>query len=336
MMTEKAADTLSIRACRLEDINGVLELWRQADATPSMTDTADDLRRAITENPSHVLVTEVRGRLVGSIIGTFDGWRGNIYRLVVHPNSRRQGVARALVAEVERKLKQQGAKRITALVERDHPGAMNFWEGVGYQVDERIVRRVRTLTVEALPASAEQTGYGIMKLALNDGIHLSEIRPSDKAAYLAHLKEKEIYDHTLRIPYPYTEADAEQWLALAAKTTQQHGQLVNWAIRNEDDYLIGGIGFHGLIPSKPHRAEIGYWLAKPCWGRGIMTAVVRKICAFAFSEWKLVKITAHVFAFNSASARVLEKCGFEQEGFLKKHYLKSGQSVDAKVYGLVK
>ena len=138
-------ENLSVRACRLEDIEGVLELWRQADATPSVTDNADDLRRAITDSPAHVLVAEAGGRLIGSIIGTFDGWRGNIYRLAVHPDFRRHGVARALVAEAEKKLAQQGAKRITALVEKDHPLAMNFWESVGYRVDERIVRRVRMI-----------------------------------------------------------------------------------------------------------------------------------------------------------------------------------------------
>ncbi len=144
-MTETAEGSLSIRACRLEDIGVVLELWRQADATPSVTDTADDLRRAVAKSPAHVLVAELGGHVIGSIIGTFDGWRGNIYRLAVHPDHRRQGVARALVVEVEKRLTQQGAKRITALVEKDHPRAMNFWQAVGYCVDERIVRRVRTL-----------------------------------------------------------------------------------------------------------------------------------------------------------------------------------------------
>ena len=69
-MTEHNADNLSIRACRLEDVEVVLELWRQAGATPSVTDTADDLRRAITESPAHVLVAEVGRCVVGSIIGT--------------------------------------------------------------------------------------------------------------------------------------------------------------------------------------------------------------------------------------------------------------------------
>jgi ribosomal protein S18 acetylase RimI-like enzyme len=145
-MIEKLVDHLSIRACRLEDIEAVLELWRQADATPSATDTVEDLRRAISESPAHVLVAEVEGRAIGSIIGAFDGWRGNIYRLAVHPHCRRLGVGRALVAEVEKRLIRQGAKRITALVEKEQPRAMSFWEAIGYRMDERIARRVRTLS----------------------------------------------------------------------------------------------------------------------------------------------------------------------------------------------
>jgi ribosomal protein S18 acetylase RimI-like enzyme len=134
-----------IRECRSEEVVAVLELWQQADATPSVTDNADDLRRAVANAPANVLVAEVEGQIVGSIIGTFDGWRGNIYRLAVLPSYRRRGVARALVAEVEKWLARQGAKRITALVEKNHPWATGFWQAVGYGLDSRIVRHVRSL-----------------------------------------------------------------------------------------------------------------------------------------------------------------------------------------------
>lgn len=144
-MGNEATGGRSIRHCRPDDVQAVLDLWRLAEATPSVTDTAEDLRRAIAERPAIVLVAEARGRVIGSVIGTFDGWRGNIYRLAVHPDYQRQGVARELVAEVEKGLAHRGARRITALVEKDHPWAMTFWEAVGYRVDERIVRRVRNL-----------------------------------------------------------------------------------------------------------------------------------------------------------------------------------------------
>jgi RimJ/RimL family protein N-acetyltransferase len=175
-----------------------------------------------------------------------------------------------------------------------------------------------------------------MKMIISRQIHLSELQPSDQAACVEHMKEKEIYDLTLRIPYPYTEADFQEWLKVVEKTTRQQGRPAHWAIRNEEGFLIGGCGFNELQVGKSHRAEIGYWLAKPYWGRGIMTGVVRRACEFAFAEFALVKITAHVFANNSASARVLQKCGFVQEGFLRKHYLKGGQYLDARLFGLLK
>src|SRR5438093_6659171 len=102
-----------------------------------------------------------------------------------------------------------------------------------------------------------------MKITVNDRIHLSGFQPSDQAACIEHLKEKEIYDRTLRIPYPYTEADFQAWLAIVEKATQQQGHSFHWAIRDAKGFLIGGCGFDSLQIGTSHRAEIGYWLAKP-------------------------------------------------------------------------
>ena len=175
-----------------------------------------------------------------------------------------------------------------------------------------------------------------MKIVVSDQVHLSEVRSSDKPALVQRLNDRDIYDRTLRIPFPYTDASADEWLALVAKITEQQGRQVQWAIRNAEDALIGGCGFSGFQTVKSHLAEVGYWLAKPYWGRGIMTAVVQRLCQHAFDEFGLAKITAHVFAHNPSSARVLAKCGFQEEGFLRKHFVKDGQFLDARLFGLLR
>ena len=171
-------------------------------------------------------------------------------------------------------------------------------------------------------------------IAVSENISLTEIRSDDKAAFVKYLNDKEIYDSTLRIPFPYSEQDAESFLQFVHQANARYGHPVNFAIRDNMDKLIGGFGFDGLV--NEHKAEIGYWLSKSYWGKGIMTAVVRSACDFAITEWKLVRITAHVFSYNDRSARVLEKCGFEFEGLLRKHHMKDGTFLDSKLYALVK
>lgn len=174
-----------------------------------------------------------------------------------------------------------------------------------------------------------------MKILVNDQVCLAEFELSDRDAIVSGVNDRDIYDRTLRIPFPYTEADADSWLARTVKITAEQGQRTHWAIRL-DTALVGACGFQDFEAGKSHRAEVGYWLAKPFWGRGIMTAVVRRLCRHAFEEMGLVKITAHVFAGNPASARVLEKCGFQQEGFLRRHFQKDGQLLDVRLFGLLR
>ena len=110
---------------------------------------------------------------------------------------------------------------------------------------------------------------------------------------------------------------------------------MSFVIRDGGDKLVGAIGVRPEEGPGAHRAEIGYWLARPCWGRGVATAAVRELSAYAFEELGLRRLVAQVYPWNQASVRVLEKCGFRREGYLRAHVLKDGEPVDVLAYGLL-
>jgi RimJ/RimL family protein N-acetyltransferase len=162
---------------------------------------------------------------------------------------------------------------------------------------------------------------------IEGGFYLDTPLRSDAPAVVEHLQCREIYENTLRIPWPYTLVDAEEWLA-------HTGAGNTFAIREPGGRLIGAAGFHELTPA--HKSEFGYWLARPYWGQGIMTRIVAALVRHAWDKMGLVRLTAEVFAHNAASMRVLAKNGFAREGLLRKQVLKDGKFIDAVLYALVR
>jgi ribosomal protein S18 acetylase RimI-like enzyme len=94
-------------------------------------------------SPDLLLVAEAEGRIVGTVIGGWDGWRANIARLATSPRARRRGVAVALVREIERRLLAKGARRVYALVDKRSPPAIPFWESAGYAFNDNILQYSR-------------------------------------------------------------------------------------------------------------------------------------------------------------------------------------------------
>lgn len=135
------------------------------------------------------------------------------------------------------------------------------------------------------------------------------------------------------IPYPYTVQDGREYISamLAADENDTFAFAVVAAGK-----VVGSIGAFRQDNIHRQTAELGYYLAEECWGRGIMTEAVRQLCGHIFTHADIVRIYAAPFAHNVGSCRVLEKAGFQYEGTLHSNAVKNGRIFDMRMYALTK
>lgn len=145
MLLRLTGQRFNVRRCLQSEVPAVLDLWAQARSEHASTpDCLDDVVQLVgAESPAALLVAEQDGEVVGALIAAWDGWRGNMYRLAVRDEYRREGIGLALTRAGEDYLRQCGVRRVTALVAFDDQVAGEFWEAAGYPMDREIGRRVR-------------------------------------------------------------------------------------------------------------------------------------------------------------------------------------------------
>ena len=154
----------------------------------------------------------------------------------------------------------------------------------------------------------------------------------DRDAIVRHANNRKVSINLRdRFPYPYTLSDARSWLEMVVGYKPE----TNFALDVAGE-AVGGIGFT-LQPDVGQRsAEIGYWLGEEFWGRGVATDALIAVTDHAFANYDICRLYAHVFEWNGASARVLEKAGYEFEGRLRKSVTKDGQTIDQLMYAAIR
>jgi RimJ/RimL family protein N-acetyltransferase len=144
---------------------------------------------------------------------------------------------------------------------------------------------------------------------------------------------REIAATTTHVPHPYTENDAQNFLAQADEGFHA-GRSVSFAVTiSPGGELCGAVGL--TITPAHERAELGYWVGVPYWGRGFATESASAVMAFGFETLRLHRIYASHYAGNTASQRVLEKIGMRREGPSRQHVRKWNRFIDLENYGLL-
>lgn len=157
-------------------------------------------------------------------------------------------------------------------------------------------------------------------------------RQGDEPELRRHADDRDVARNLRdRFPHPYTLNDARHWV----DETLAQKPLTNFAV-TVDDRVVGAIGF--MVGQDIHRrsAEIGYWLGREVWGRGIATEALIAVTAHAFATHDLARLYAGVFPWNPASARVLEKAGYTLEARLRDAVTKDGKTMDELLYARVR
>lgn len=130
-------------------------------------------------------------------------------------------------------------------------------------------------------------------------------------------------------PHPYTKANGKSFIEFA--TTSETSKLK--AILYKGD-VVGGIGLHAQHDIYRKNMELGYWLAEPFWGQGIMTEAIRQMCLWGFENLEVSRIFARPFGHNKGSQKALEHAGFALEAIIPKGFYKNDNFVDEYIYGI--
>ena len=166
-------------------------------------------------------------------------------------------------------------------------------------------------------------------------LHLNRPTENDLEDFLLHINSSEDFSKNLfNISFPFSEEQAKIWFK-SCDLGYETEEAIRFAIREKGiGKLIGIIGIH--INKEHHKAEIGYWLGKDFWGKGILTETLMAVIQFGFTELKLNKIFATHFLYNPASGKVMQKAGMKYEGLQKQEYFFNGEFLDVEKYFILK
>ena len=155
-------------------------------------------------------------------------------------------------------------------------------------------------------------------------------RSDDVEALVAEANSRAVWRNLTHVfPHPYTTHDAVEWIGRCREEDPPRNLVV---ARN--DRLIGVCGIDLGEGVSTFTGTVGYWLGERHWGRGLASAAFAGFLEYVWETFPVQRLQAEVFAWNPASARVLEKNGFEREGTRRKAIYKDGELIDEWMYTL--
>ncbi|MDP2721538.1 MAG: GNAT family protein [Bacteroidales bacterium] len=161
-------------------------------------------------------------------------------------------------------------------------------------------------------------------------IRLRKWEMSDLESLITYANNANIANNLTDVfPHPYTKADGECFITMV----QEDDPVKVFAIEI-DGKACGAIGIFPQPDIHKKNAEMGYWLAEPFWGKGIMTKLIGEMIAYGFTTWDIDRIFARPFGSNLASQQILRKNGMKLEARLDQTLWKNNRYEDELIFAI--
>ncbi len=135
---KKGGEKVNMREFTLSDTADVISLWEACGLTVPWNDPKKDIDRKMKVNPELFLVMEENNKIIGSVMGGYDGHRGWINYLAVCPKNRKKGIGKKLMFLVEEKIKEKGCPKINLQVRENNTDVIEFYNAIGYSIDKAV------------------------------------------------------------------------------------------------------------------------------------------------------------------------------------------------------
>lgn len=127
---------MQIRPFHVSDESAVIELWTKCELVRPINDPAQDIRRKLSVNPELFLVGTIHGKVIAAVMAGYEGHRGWINYLGVHPEHRLRGYGKQIMVEAEKLLRAAGCPKINLQVRTNNRAVLAFYERIGFRVDD--------------------------------------------------------------------------------------------------------------------------------------------------------------------------------------------------------
>jgi len=166
-------------------------------------------------------------------------------------------------------------------------------------------------------------------------LRIRPLEPSDAPAIRKAARAREIADTMISIPHPYPAGEAERYVA-RQQAERAAGRSVTFALELKAKRRFCGLIEIRDIDREHSQGELSFWLTVEAWGRGYMSEALEAAVRYGFEGLGLNRLYAYHMVRNPASAHVLEKNGFAQEGLLRQRVRKWGRFEDVALWAILR